>query len=262
MASVMLPAASIVAARRARRLSARRVGGQQLQRGVAQRPPAGAGRRPARTRPASCRPPCRSRSRSSEVRGHARAQRLARLVDRGRDRPASMHQRQVRLARAGCSSSALKAGVGRLVLQRPAERLGVALLADLVRAAGGAGQDQVAGQGLAGLPAVEQVRVGGQQHVAVLGRRVGGEVHRRREAAQRRDHRLRARRPRASPCASWSHDHSHRPARAVALEASAGRPRPAGRSRSGSAAAACPAGRASARWPAAGSSSSAWRSSS
>ena len=63
----------------------------------------------------------------------------------------------------------LEGRVGGLVGQRAAHGLGEALLAHLVGPAGGAGQDQVAGQVLAGLPAVEQVRVGGQQHVAVLG---------------------------------------------------------------------------------------------
>jgi hypothetical protein len=55
------------------------------------------------------------------------------------------------------SSRALKAGSDGLSTRASAQGVGVALLADLVGRAGGAGEDQVARQGLAGFPAIEQV---------------------------------------------------------------------------------------------------------
>ena len=78
------------------------------------------------------------------------AQRLARLVDRGRIGRRCDH-RQVRLA-GRVEQQRLERVVGRLVLQRPLQRLGVALLADLVGLAGGARPGSGRGPGPGRLP--------------------------------------------------------------------------------------------------------------
>ena len=194
MASVMLAAASIVAVGQLDVVGAR-VGGQQVEGGVAQRAAAGAGgvgRELAELLQAAVQPP----QLVVEVHGQARAQRVAGLVDRGRDRPGAMAS-----ARSGsdgrASSSALNAGSA--AWSSSARPTASAKRSSPTSSGWPAARRRIRSRArlLAGLPAVEQVRVGGQQHVAVLGRGVGGQHHRGGEAAQRRDHRLARRRPRA-----------------------------------------------------------------
>ena len=122
-----------------------------------------------------------------QVQGQPRSQRFAARVQGGGIGRAH-GQRQVGLRRQ-VEQQGLERGVRGLVGERAAHRLGVAFLADLVGLAAGPAEDQGAGQLLPGLPAVEQVRVAGQQDIAVARLGVAGELHRRREAAQRGDHR-------------------------------------------------------------------------
>ncbi len=97
-------------------------------------------------------------------------------------------QAQVLLARQR-QQQGLERGLSRLVPDRPAHGGGEARLARLVRRTRGAAEDQLAGAALAGLPAVEQVRIARQQHIVVLRRRADLQGHRGGELAQGRDHR-------------------------------------------------------------------------
>ena len=240
---------------RAARRSALRVGGQQLQGGVAQRPAAGAARRRARSR----RSPAAAVQAAQLVAQMDRQPRpAAPRAPRGwpPDRPGvAITARSDSLGRA--SISALKAGSADWSSRarprasakrssptssgRPAARARIRSRARL----------------LAGLPAVEQVRVGGQQHVAVLGRGVGGEVHRGGEAAQGREHRRARARPRAAAAARANRARSRLAssrieAGAAVLVQQADRDRDRQRR-------ACPAGRGSGGWSAPGSGPAPWR---
>ena len=123
----------------------------------------------------------------AQVHGDARAQGLAGAVQGGGIGGPRKH-RQIALRRQG-QQQGLERRLRRLIVDGAAERLGEALLADLVGPAIGAGQDQVAGEALAGFPAVEQVRVARQQGVGVARRGVGGQGDGGGKTAQRRQDR-------------------------------------------------------------------------
>ncbi len=122
-----------------------------------------------------------------EVAGQPPAQGFARLVDRRR---ISQGHRQAEVLFAGQGQQqGLERELRRLIAEGPAQGGCETGLAGLVGGARGAAEDQGPGQPLAGLPAIEQVRVAGEQDIVVLKRRTGLQLHRGRELAQGRDHR-------------------------------------------------------------------------
>jgi hypothetical protein len=97
------------------------------------------------------------------VDGDAGAQGFAGVMDGGRVGQSprlALGQGQVGLAGQG-QQQGLEGRFGALVVQGPAQGGGETLLVDLVGGSGGAVQHQFAGEVLAGLPATEQVGVGG-----------------------------------------------------------------------------------------------------
>ena len=65
-----------------------------------------------------------------------------------------------------------------LIVQGPAHGGGELLFPLQIRRAAGTGANEVAGQALSSLPAIEQVWIGGQQDIAVLRRGVGLQMDR------------------------------------------------------------------------------------
>ena len=187
MASVML-AARVEMSDRARQVGGVGIGDQHVQRGVAQRPATGA-RRVGGEVAGGLQRAVQPGEQLAEVYGDAGAQGLARGVDRGRVGLRGQGGGEVRLARQ-LQQQRLEGVVGCLVLQRPAQRLGEAGLVHPRpgRRSRGA-RISARARAWPASQRLEQVRVGGEQDVAVPGRGVGGQHDGGGEAAQRRQHR-------------------------------------------------------------------------
>ena len=98
--------------------------------------------------------------------GQTRPQVVARVVD-GLWVGGCHRQREITFGRQG-QQQRLERRVGRLVAERAAHGVGEPFLRDLVRGALRPLEDQVLCKVLARFPAVEQVRIGREQDVAVL----------------------------------------------------------------------------------------------
>ena len=190
------------------------IGGQQIEGGVAQGAAAGGGG--GRRKLAGLLQAAMQASQGvAQMQGHAPAEGLARRVQRGRI-GRGHGQGQIGLRRKA-EQKRLERRLRRLIGQGPAHGFGEPLFADIVGRARRAGENQALGQGLAGLPAIEQIGVGGEADIGVAGRGVGGQGHRGRKPAQGRQHRARGDTLQAHmPRPALEHDHLG-PAQALAV---------------------------------------------